>query len=31
VTSHEVDGEFVTIEAEIPGRLVERYRENMDV
>jgi len=30
VLSHEVDGDVVTIEAEIPGRLVERYRENID-
>ena len=30
VLSHEVEGDVVTIEAEVPGRLVERYRENMD-
>jgi GTP-binding protein HflX len=30
VTLREDDGEFVTIEAEIPERLLAQYRENMD-
>jgi len=30
VVSHEVEGDRVTIEAEIPGRLVDHYRENLD-
>jgi GTP-binding protein HflX len=29
VVSHEVDGGRVTIDAEIPGRLLERYREHL--
>ena len=29
VVSHEVEGNLVTIDAEIPGRLVERYRERL--
>jgi GTP-binding protein HflX len=30
VTSHEDDGEFVVLEAEIPTRLLAQYRENID-
>ena len=30
VTSHEVHGDVVTIEAEVPGRILDRYRENLD-
>jgi GTPase len=30
VTSHEDDGEFVILEAELPSRLVAQYRENID-
>jgi hypothetical protein len=30
VVSHEVEGDRVTIEAEVPGRLIEHYRENLD-
>jgi GTPase len=30
VTSREDDGEFVTLEAEIPGRFLAHYRENID-
>jgi GTPase len=29
VTSHQVDGDEVTLDAEIPERLVERYREHL--
>jgi hypothetical protein len=29
VVSHEVEGDDVTIDAEIPERLVSRYREHM--
>ena len=29
VTAHEVRGEDVTLEAEIPERLLERYREHL--
>jgi GTPase len=31
VTAHEVEGDLVRIEAELPGRLLDRYRENLDV
>jgi hypothetical protein len=29
VVSHEVSGDEVRIDVEIPGRLVERYREHL--
>jgi hypothetical protein len=30
VLTHNDDGEFVTLEAEIPARLLHHFRENMD-